>query len=420
MDKIVVHGGRKLSGTVKIGGSKNAALPILAASILADGRTVLHNVPRLRDVLTMIRILRKLGVSCEWTGEHTLELEVKESYRHTAPYEMVATMRASVCVMGPLLAKRKKARVSLPGGCVIGVRPIDLHLKGLAALGADVNITHGYVEVSADGLSGANIFLGGPYGSTVLGTANVMMSAVLAKGKTIIESAACEPETADLADFLVAMGAKINGVGTPRLVIEGVEKLTGVEYSIIPDRIEAGTFIAAAAISGDDVTVADMRPDHLGAVLDVYGRMGVDLKISGSEARVKGGAQLKPVDIATQPYPGFPTDLQAQTMAMMMTASGISVVTEKIYPDRFMHVAEMNRMGAHVRKEGPSAIVDGGRTLSGAPVMASDLRASAALVLAGLVAEGYTEVHRVYHIDRGYEKIEEKLAGLGAEIERVK
>lgn len=420
MDKIVVHGGNRLSGEVSIGGAKNAALPVLAACILAEGRTTLHNVPRLRDVNTMLKILRKLGLSCEWTGEHSLEVEVREDRRFTAPYEMVSTMRASVCVMGPLLAARGKARVSLPGGCVIGVRPIDLHLKGMEALGAKVEITHGYVDVSTDRPTGANVFLGGPFGSTVLGTANVLMAAVLAEGRTVIESAACEPEIEDLANFLVAMGAKVSGMGTPRLTIDGVDRLEAVEYSIIADRIEAGTFVASTAVAGGEVRVKNMRPDHLGAALDVYKRMGLDMEIGETDILVRSEGRLGPVDIATQTYPGFPTDLQAQTMAMMMAADGISVVTEKIYPDRFMHVAEMNRLGANIRKEGASAIVVGPSRLSGAPVMASDLRASAALVVAGLIADGKTQIGRVYHIDRGYENIEEKLATLGARIERVK
>jgi UDP-N-acetylglucosamine 1-carboxyvinyltransferase len=420
MDQIVVHGGTPLRGTVRISGSKNAALPILAACILADGKVTLRNIPRLRDIVTMLKILRKLGVSSEWVDERTVVLEAKEHLRFTAPYEMVAMMRASVCVMGPLLARRKKARVSLPGGCVIGVRPIDLHLKGIEALGANVRITHGYIEAVSDKLRGANVYLGGPYGSTVLGTANVMAAAAFAEGTTVIESAACEPEVEDLANFLNAMGARITGQGTPRLTIEGVDRLEGVEYEIIPDRIEAATFIAAGAITGGEVTVTHMRSDHLGAVLDVFRRMGIEIETNGNEAHVRRSGALKPVDVATLTYPGFPTDAQAQAMALMTMADGISVITEKIYPDRFMHVAELNRLGARIRKEGPSAIVAGPSALSGAPVMASDLRASAALVLAGLVAEGYTEVNRVYHIDRGYEQIEKKLAAIGAKIERKK
>jgi UDP-N-acetylglucosamine 1-carboxyvinyltransferase len=418
MDKLVIQKSGPLRGVVKVSGSKNAALPILAAVILSDGKTVLRNVPRLRDIQTMLKILRKVGVFSEWLDQNTLQLEVKETHRHTAPYELVSEMRASVCVMGPLVARRGKARVSVPGGCVIGVRPIDLHLKGLTDLGAEINIIHGYAEVTSPKLTGRTLFLGGPYGSTVLGTANVMMAATLAKGRTVIESAACEPEVEDLANFLVAMGAKITGQGTPRIIIDGVDRLNGTEYTVIPDRIEAGTFIAAAALTGGDVTVADMRPDHLAAVIDTIQRMGVKMEYTDTSVRVLPCEALKPVDLATQPYPGFPTDMQAQLMVMMTQADGISVVTEKIYPDRFMHVAELNRLGARIRKEGPSAIVAGKANLSGAPVMASDLRASAALVLAGLVAEDHTIVNRVYHIDRGYEKLEEKFAALGGKIKR--
>ena len=317
-------------------------------------------------------------------------------------------------------AKRKKAKVSLPGGCVIGVRPIDLHEKGLRLLGADIDYQHGYLIARTKGLKGCNMYLGGTFGSTVTGTANVLMAAVLAKGKTVIENAACEPEVQDLTLFLSKMGAKIKGIGTHHLEIEGVKRLKGATHTVIPDRIETGTFIAAGALVGKNITIKNCRLDHLSAVIDNYAQMGVNVeRISNTECRVRRVKTLRPLDITTLPYPGFPTDMQAQTMVMLTLADGISVVTERIYPDRFMHVAELNRMGAGIRKEGSYAVIQGRSHLSGAPVMASDLRASAAMVLAGLVATGTTEIQRVYHIDRGYEKIEAKLNALGADIQRV-
>jgi UDP-N-acetylglucosamine 1-carboxyvinyltransferase len=330
----------------------------------------------------------------------------------------VRKMRASVCVLGPLLARRGHARVSLPGGCVFGVRPIDLHLKGLKALGARIRIDHGYIDARAEKLRGTTIYLGGAFGSTVLGTANVMMAATLAEGTTVIECAACEPEVADLAGFLNAMGAKIRGAGTPRVEIEGVAELHGVEYKVIPDRIEAGTFLIAAAMTGGDVVVEGAYPEHLSAVIDVLQQMGAQFSCENHTMRVRAEVPCTPIDVTTLPYPGFPTDLQAQMMAYLATANGMSVITEKIYPDRFIHIAELVRMGAKIRKEGPSAIISGVKKLSGAPVMASDLRASASLILAGLVATGITEVHRIYHLDRGYERIEERLAALGAMVRR--
>jgi UDP-N-acetylglucosamine 1-carboxyvinyltransferase len=355
---------------------------------------------------------------CEREKDGSVSVDTEDEARSTAPWELVRKMRASVCALGPLLARRGRARVSLPGGCVLGLRPIDLHLKGLSALGAQIRIEHGYVNARAERLAGATVFLGGPYGSTVLGTANTMMAATLARGTTVIECAACEPEVVDLANFLVAMGAKIHGAGTPRVEIEGVEELGKADYTIIPDRIEAGTFLIAGAMTGGDVIVNGARPDHLSAVFDVLQSAGVRLSVEGGSIRVRGGAPCKAVDITTHPYPGFPTDLQAQMMAYLSSASGMSVITEKIYPDRFIHIAELARMGAKIRKEGPSAIISGVKRLSGAQVMASDLRASACLVLAGLVASGVTEVHRIYHLDRGYERIEERLASLGAMIRR--
>jgi UDP-N-acetylglucosamine 1-carboxyvinyltransferase len=329
-------------------------------------------------------------------------------------------MRASICVLGPLLAKRKKARVSMPGGCSFGLRPVDLHVRGLRALGATIELDEGYIVAKADHLRGAEIFLGGPFGSTVLGTANVMMAACLAEGQTIIESAACEPEIEDLANYLIAAGANITGAGTPRITIEGVEKLTGAEHRVIPDRIEAGTFMVAAAITNGDVTLENVNLRHMLAVVDKLREIGVIVTANGSNATVSSSRHLEPADVTTQPYPGFPTDVQAQLIALLCLSDGNSVITEKIYPERFMHVAELLRMGADIRKEGPTAIVTGVKHLIGAPVMASDLRASAALVLAGLVARGETTVKRIYHVDRGYERIEDKLNKLGANIRRLK
>jgi UDP-N-acetylglucosamine 1-carboxyvinyltransferase len=338
--------------------------------------------------------------------------------RSLARYELVKTMRASFCVLGPLLAKRKKAKVSLPGGCVIGVRPVDLHLKGLSALGAELRISGGYIDATGKKLSGARIYLGGPFGSSVTGTANVMMAAVLAKGKTVIENAACEPEVQELAHLLNKMGAKIEGIGQHRLIIEGVDSLGGAEHEIIPDRIEAGTFMVASAITEGDVILENVLVEQMSSTIETLLATGAEIETEDTRLRVAGRRPIKPVDITTLPYPGFPTDLQAQFMALLCLADGISIITEKIYPDRFMHISELARMGARIRKEANSAIIQGVDNLYGAPVMASDLRASAALILAGLAARETTEVLRVYHIDRGYEMIEKKLRDLGAQIER--
>ena len=418
MDKIVIQGGVPLHGTVSVRGAKNAALPILFATLLSRGRSVIHQVPLLRDVHSTMLILRELGMNCQRRKDGAIEVTCEDETPFIAPWDHVRKMRASVCALGPLLARRGRARVSLPGGCVFGVRPIDLHLKGLRALGARIRIDHGYVDTRAEQLTGASIYLGGPFGSTVLGTANVMMAAALAEGTTVIQCAACEPEVADLAGFLNAMGAKIRGAGTPRVEIEGVKELQGAEYTVIPDRIEAGTFLIAGAMTGGDVTVEGARAEHLSAVIDILQEMGVQVTCGPDSIRVKAENPSTAVDVTTLPYPGFPTDLQAQIMAYMATASGMGVITEKIYPDRFIHISEMVRMGARIRKEGPTAIISGVKKLSGAPVMASDLRASASLVLAGLVANGITEVHRIYHLDRGYERIEERLAQLGAMVRR--
>ncbi len=418
MDKIVITGGRKLKGEVAISGAKNSALPIIAASLLSEEESVIENVPDLRDIQTMLRLLRALGAKAQYENG-TVTVKPGKNLNPVAPYKLVSTMRASVCVMGPLLARMGQAEVSIPGGCIIGPRPIDLHIKGLEALGAQVEIQHGYVNARAPKkLRGADIFLGGSFGSSVLATGNVMMAAVLAQGKTTIENAACEPEVVDLARFLKKMGAKIIGEGSPILEIEGVKKLRGIRFAVIPDRIEAGTYLFAAAMTGGDVLIKKTEPAHTHAVADKLRQSGVRIDKGKMTLRVRRNGRLKPVDVTTLPYPGFPTDLQAQMMALMSITPGISVITEKIYPDRFMHVSELNRMGSKIFLEGNSAIVHGVKRLSGAPVMASDLRASAALVLAALVAEGTTEVHRVYHLDRGYEKLETKFSFLGASIHR--
>ncbi len=419
MDKLIIEGGTKLTGEVTVSGSKNAVLPILAATLLTAEPCVIKGVPNLRDTNSMLKILRALGKLAEFDKGKVSVTTVCAS-KYIADYKLVSTMRASFCVLGPLLARLKKAKVSLPGGCVIGVRPVDLHLKGIRALGAEININSGYVIAKAQKLQGAYIYLGGVYGSSVLATDNVMMAAVLASGKTIIESAACEPEVVDLAEFLIKMGAKIKGQGTPVIEIEGVKHLHGATHSIIPDRIEAGTLILASLITGGDVLIKNVRFQHLGALIDKLNESGAHLQPLPGALRVKGNKKLRPVNITTLPYPGFPTDMQAQMMSLMSVTAGISVITEKIYPDRFMHVAELNRMGAHIQREGPHAIVEGIKNLSGAPVMASDLRASAGLVLAGLAACGKTAISRIYHLERGYELMEEKLRNLGARIWREK
>ncbi len=419
MDKLVIEGGNRLSGVVRVSGAKNSCLPILAATLLSEDESAIRNVPCVRDMNTMVKILKTLGADVEQDGS---EIKVRPGRykRHRAPYELVSTMRASICVLGPLIAKKRRAEVSFPGGCVIGPRPIDLHLKGLEAMGVDIKVEKGYIVADAKKMRGGNIYLGGHFGSSVLATANIMMAATMADGQTVIENAACEPETVDLANFLIKMGAKIRGQTTHRIIIEGVKKLHGAEHSVIPDRIEAGTHMVAAAITKGDITLKDARPDHMAAVIDKLEEAGLDIKLAPGALRVKYARSLKPIDVTTLPYPGFPTDMQAQIMSLMTVTNGISIVTEKIYPERFMHISELSRMGARILLEGSSAIVKGVKSLSGAPVMASDLRASAALLLAGLVAKGRTDVHRIYHLDRGYEKIEKKFSKLGAKIRREK
>ncbi len=419
MDRFVIQGGSRLRGEVRIGGSKNATLPIMAGALLADGPSVIHDTPDLADVRAMADLLTDLGATVKRDPDRSMRIDVQDEATVHAEYDRVRKMRASICVLGPLLAKRRKVRVAMPGGCAIGSRPVDLHLRGLRALGAEIDLDSGDIVASARKLHGATIFLGGPFGSTVLGTANVMMAATLAEGTTTIESAACEPELEDLADYLNKMGAHIEGAGTPRITIEGVDSLTGCEHTVIPDRIEAGTFIMAAAATNGEVTVHNVRPQHMLAVTDRLDDIGVHVEFKDNDATVSSSRRLEPVDVTTYPYPGFPTDLQAQIMVLLCLADGNSAITEKIFPDRFMHVPELLRMGADIRKEGPTTIVTGVKKLIGAPVMASDLRASAALVMAGLVARGTTTVQRVYHIDRGYESIETKLNGLGANIKRL-
>lgn len=420
MDKLVIEGGKRLEGVVEVSGAKNSCLPILAATLLSDEKSVIHNVPStLRDISTMLKILKNLGVKVGQDGR-TITVEPKGYKKFTASYELVSTMRASVCLLGPLLAKQKKAEVSFPGGCVIGPRPIDLHLKGMRALGAQMKVERGYIIADGKNLRGGNIYLGGHFGSSVLATGNVMMAATLAKGTTVIENAACEPEVIDLAEFLIKMGARITGHATHRITIEGVKRLRGAEHSVIPDRIEAGTYMIAAAVTKGDITLKNANIDHMVAVTDKLIESGLEIKKVPGGARVRYTKRLKPLDVTTLPYPGFPTDLQAQFMSLMAITNGISVITEKIYPERFIHISELGRMGAEIQLEGPNAIVKGVKSLSGAPVMASDLRASAALVLAGLVASGRTDVHRIYHLDRGYEKIEAKLNRLGAKVWREK
>jgi len=419
MDKLVIEGGARLSGEVTISGSKNSVLPILAGTLLTDEPCVIKGLPELRDTNTMLKILRSLGKNTE-LDKGIVKVASTKHPNFIADYKLVSTMRASFCVLGPLLSKFKKAKVSLPGGCVIGIRPVDLHLKGIRALGASISIESGYVVAKATRLKGSPVYLGGAYGSSVLATDNVMMAAALAQGKTVIESAACEPEVEDLARFLIKMGAKIKGHGTPIIEIEGVKHLHGAEHTIIPDRIETGTFMIASLITKGDILIKNALYQHLGAVIDKLEETGAYINRFDTSIRVRFKRRLKPVNMTTLPYPGFPTDLQAQMMSLMCITSGISVITEKIYPDRFMHVAELNRMGAHIQREGPHAIVEGVRYLSGAPVMASDLRASACLVLAGLVAKGKTSVSRIYHLERGYENLEVKMQKLGAKVWREK
>ncbi|MFA5645018.1 MAG: UDP-N-acetylglucosamine 1-carboxyvinyltransferase [Candidatus Ratteibacteria bacterium] len=420
MDLFEITGGARLSGAIPVSGAKNAVLPIMAASILTSQKSIIHNVPDLQDVATMRKILEYLGARVSFSGG-TLTIDPSSVSKSDAPYEFVKTMRASVSLLGPLISKFGSARFSLPGGCVIGSRPIDLHLKGLEKLGVSVGIEQGYINAESSGpLKGTYIFLGGNFGSSVLATCNLMSAAVLAQGETCIEFAACEPEVVDLAGFLTAMGAKIQGAGSPLIRIEGVSSLQGVEYTIIPDRIEAGTFLLSGIMTRGKVAVENCCPRHLGAFIEKLKEAGIPVSLYDHAIEADGSRGWNAVDIVTLAYPGFPTDLQAQMMALLTIARGVSIVTEKVFPERFIHTGELNRLGSNILLDGSGAIVRGVEGLKGARVMASDLRASAALVIAGLAAEGTTSVSRVYHLFRGYEKFEDKLASLGASISRKK
>ncbi len=417
MDKLVIQGPCRLEGTVRISGAKNSALPILMATLLSEQPSTLGNIPHLRDVTTTLQLLGSMGARIIVEERLNIEVDTADIHTREAPYELVKTMRASILVMGPLLGRFGEARVSLPGGCAIGSRPVDVHIHGMEKMGADIRVEGGYIIARAERLRGAHILM---HTVTVTGTENLMMAAVLAEGTTVLENAACEPEVQDLAHFLNRMGAKISGIGTSTLTIEGVERLQGAAHEIIPDRIEAGTYLAAAAVTGSRITATHVNPRHLTAVLEKFRQAGVDLEIGEDTITLDARDRtLKPVDIVTAPYPLFPTDMQAQFLVMNCLAPGRAVVEETLFENRFMHVSELLRMGADIRVQGNKAITNGVERLTGAPVMATDLRASASLILAGLAAEGETVVNRVYHIDRGYECIEEKFHKLGADIVRL-
>ena len=417
MDKLIIKGGATLRGDVRIAGAKNAALPILAATLLADSPMTIGNVPHLHDITTTMELLGRMGVQLVVDEKMRIEVDTSTITGYSAPYELVKTMRASILVLGPLLARFGKAEVSLPGGCAIGSRPVNLHIDGLRAMGADIKVEGGYIIASAERLRGAHLVLDVV---TVTGTENLMMAAALADGETVIENAAREPEVVDLADCLNQMGAKITGAGSSSIHIEGVERLSGTEYNVLPDRIETGTYLVAAAMTGGRVRVRDTRPDLIDSVLQKLREAGAEIECGDDWIRLDmKGQRPKAVDIHTAPYPAFPTDMQAQFTALNAVSQGVGTITETVFENRFMHVQEMQRMGADIRLEGNTAIVAGTEKLTGAPVMATDLRASASLVLAGLVAEGETIVDRIYHIDRGYDCIEEKLAGLSAKIRRI-
>ena len=414
MDKIIIEGGRRLEGEVQISGAKNAALPILASSLLTDGWNTYTNVPDLKDIESIRLLLAHLGARTEF-DRNTMRIDAGGLNTHEAPYELVRRMRASILVLGPLVARLKKARVSLPGGCAIGERPINLHLKGLRRLGATIELKHGYVEASAERLKGGEIYFDIP---TVTGTENLMMAAVLAEGVTVLRNAALEPEIVALADVLNRMGASVQGAGTSEIVITGVATLEPVSVAIIPDRIETGTFLVASALTGSDIRITGCEPKHLEAVIHKLRLTGIRIAIEDRALRVSGDGDITSVDVKTLPYPGFPTDMQAQFMVLMSLASGLSMISETVFENRFIHVSELKRMGADITIAGNAAMVKGVPALMGAPVMATDLRASASLILAGLAAKGITEVNRVYHLDRGYETIEKKFARLGAAIRR--
>ena len=416
MDKLVIQGGIPLSGEIRISGAKNAALPILCAALLTEEPLRIGNVPYLRDVTTMLELLNQMGAEISVNDRMGVEIVARKLHNPAAPYELVKTMRAAILVLGPLLARCGQARVSLPGGCAIGSRPVDLHIKGLQAMGAEIEIEHGYILARAARLKGARIFMDTV---TVTGTENLMMAATLAEGATVLENAAREPEVVDLANCLIAMGAKIEGVGSDVITIHGVDRLHGADYRVMPDRIEAGTFLVAVAATGGKVLLKDVRPDILDAVLEKLREAGARIECGADTISLEMAGPLKSVNVRSAPYPAFPTDMQAQFMALNAVANGAATVTETIFENRFMHVQELQRLGANIEIEGNTAVVRGVATLSGATVMATDLRASASLVVAGLIAQGETSVERIYHIDRGYECIEEKLSQLGARIKRV-
>jgi UDP-N-acetylglucosamine 1-carboxyvinyltransferase len=418
VDIFRISGGSPLHGKVKVSGSKNSALPLFAASLLTDEETILDNVPDLSDVNFMAEILAELGADVTRMSSNSWSIK-PSSIVHYAPYELVRKMRASICLLGPLVARLKRAEIPMPGGCVIGNRPIDLHVRALEALGAKVELSGGIVKVNGNNISGNSVFIGGRHGSTVTGTANAVMLAVLTPGCTILEGSACEPEITDLCHMLQAMGANIQGIGSHLLKIEGVEKLNGCKHRVIPDRIEAGTYVLAGAITGGELTIEGINAAHMGSFLDLLKTAGLNLDYQNQSIKISNKINLSPLEVVTLPFPGFPTDLQAQICALACITDGLSVITERVYPSRFMHVPELLRMGAHISIEGTSAIIRGAKRLTGAPVMASDLRASAALILAGLAAEGETWVQRIYHLDRGYETFEQKLQKLGAKVERL-
>jgi len=418
MDIFRICGGNPLHGKVKVSGSKNSALPLFAASLLTEEETILENVPDLSDVNFMAEILTELGAKVIRISSNSWSI-IPSSIVHYAPYELVRKMRASICLLGPLVARLKRADIPMPGGCVIGNRPIDLHVRALEALGAKVQLSGGVVKVDGKNISGNSVFIGGRHGSTVTGTANALMLAVLTPGSTVLEGCACEPEITDLCHMLESMGANIQGIGSHLLKIEGVDKLSGCKHRVIPDRIEAGTYILAGAITGGELTIEGIDFGHMGSFLDLLKTSGMSLVSQDQSIIASVPTSLKPLEVVTLPFPGFPTDLQAQMCALAAVTDGLSVITERVYPSRFMHVPELLRMGAHISIEGSSAIIHGAKRLTGAPVMASDLRASAALILAGLAAEGETWVQRIYHLDRGYEKFEHKLQKLGAKVERL-
>ncbi|MDD3640330.1 MAG: UDP-N-acetylglucosamine 1-carboxyvinyltransferase [Atribacterota bacterium] len=414
-DKFYIAGGKQLNGTVVIDGAKNSALSIMAASLLSREVSILENVPRLKDVYSMIEVIKILGVKVEWIDDNTLSIDPDDFNNYEAPYELVKTMRASFLVMGPLLARLKKAKISLPGGCAIGARPVDFHLKGFRAMGADIVTEKGYIRAEVNKLTGDDIYLDFP---SLGATENIMMAASLAEGTTTIENAAKDPEVIELGNFLNEMGAKIDGLGNDIIIVEGVKKLRGIKYKIIPDRIEGGTYMVAAAITGGNVEIKNVNPYYLKSCTVKLEEAGLDVQVKKDSIFVSCPDGIKSVDIKTMPFPGFPTDMQAQFMALMTIANGTSVITENVFESRFAHAGDLRRMGADIKIEGRNSIVKGVKKLSAAPVMASDLRGGAALVLAALVAEGITEISRIYHIDRGYVKLEEKLKALGANIKR--